>query len=181
MWEKAMTAIDYMNARGYLTGAERQNLFHLSESLSDNAIIVNIGVEYGASIACLRAGNPMAAIFGIDIDISKANQSIPAKYIEEDSGVLPPTFPADWWLDLLFIDGDHSYAGVQRDLAWVPLVKVGGYLLFHDCYDWPPSPPKMVHQIVPGVNRAVSEWYAGSMDWNELDFVDSTRVFKRER
>ncbi|WP_395750198.1 class I SAM-dependent methyltransferase [Prosthecobacter sp.] len=36
-------------------------------------------------------------------------------------------------LDILFIDGDHSYKGVKRDFElWSPLVKSEGYVVFHD-------------------------------------------------
>lgn len=36
-------------------------------------------------------------------------------------------------LDLLFIDGDHTYAGVKRDFElWSPLVRPGGHVIFHD-------------------------------------------------
>jgi predicted O-methyltransferase YrrM len=36
-------------------------------------------------------------------------------------------------LDLLFIDGDHSYEGVKRDyLMYSPLVRRGGLIAFHD-------------------------------------------------
>jgi len=36
-------------------------------------------------------------------------------------------------IDVLFIDGDHSYEGVVRDVeAWVPHVKPGGLVMFHD-------------------------------------------------
>lgn len=39
-------------------------------------------------------------------------------------------------LDLLFIDGDHTYAGVTQDLAmYGPLVKPGGFIAFHDIND----------------------------------------------
>lgn len=35
--------------------------------------------------------------------------------------------------DLLFIDGDHSYAGVRRDYElWRDLVRPGGYIVLHD-------------------------------------------------
>ncbi len=36
-------------------------------------------------------------------------------------------------IDVLFIDGDHSYAGVKADFElWAPLVRSGGWILFHD-------------------------------------------------
>jgi len=36
-------------------------------------------------------------------------------------------------VDFLFIDGDHSYAGVKRDFEfWSELVTPGGHLAFHD-------------------------------------------------
>jgi hypothetical protein len=41
--------------------------------------------------------------------------------------------------DFLFIDGDHSYDGVKRDFeAYLPLVKKGGYVGFHDIVVRPP-------------------------------------------
>jgi len=40
-------------------------------------------------------------------------------------------------LDLLFIDGDHSYEGCARDvLQYVPFVRPGGYFILHDYYGW---------------------------------------------
>ncbi|RPH56645.1 MAG: class I SAM-dependent methyltransferase, partial [Acidobacteria bacterium] len=36
-------------------------------------------------------------------------------------------------LDVLFIDGDHSYEGVRRDFEmYRPLVREGGLIVFHD-------------------------------------------------
>ncbi|MCO6400921.1 MAG: class I SAM-dependent methyltransferase [Verrucomicrobia bacterium] len=36
-------------------------------------------------------------------------------------------------LDFLFIDGNHAYDAVCQDIRqWTPLLKPGGYLLFHD-------------------------------------------------
>ncbi len=43
------------------------------------------------------------------------------------------TFLAGDKLDILFIDGDHTYEGVKRDFElWSPLVQPGGYVIFHD-------------------------------------------------
>ncbi len=39
-------------------------------------------------------------------------------------------------VDFLFIDGDHSYAGVKSDFdSYSPLVKPGGWIAFHDILD----------------------------------------------
>jgi len=36
-------------------------------------------------------------------------------------------------IDLLFVDGDHSYKGVSADITkWIPLVSPNGIALFHD-------------------------------------------------
>jgi predicted O-methyltransferase YrrM len=38
-------------------------------------------------------------------------------------------------IDLLFIDGDHSYDGCLADLEqWFPRVVPGGHVVLHDCY-----------------------------------------------
>ncbi|MGO9831532.1 MAG: class I SAM-dependent methyltransferase [Myxococcaceae bacterium] len=44
-------------------------------------------------------------------------------------------------IDFLFIDGDHTYAGVKRDFEmYSPLVRRGGLVAFHDIC---PHPPEM--------------------------------------
>lgn len=57
-------------------------------------------------------------------------------------------------LDLLFIDGDHSYEGAARDLArWAPLVRPGGHVVLHDAVD-----TGGYGNVYPGVARAVEEF-----------------------
>ena len=42
---------------------------------------------------------------------------------------------ADESLDFVFIDADHSYMGVMRDVgAWAPKVKKGGMIIGHDIH-----------------------------------------------
>jgi len=41
-------------------------------------------------------------------------------------------------LDVLFIDGDHTYEGVKHDfLSYSPLIRRGGIVAFHDIAEHP--------------------------------------------
>lgn len=62
-------------------------------------------------------------------------------------------------LDLLFIDGDHSVAGVEEDfLMYMPLVRHGGLVVFHDI---------VRHEAgLSGV-----EWLWASLNGTKLEFV----------
>jgi hypothetical protein len=43
----------------------------------------------------------------------------------------------DGEIDLLFIDGDHSYQGCASDvMRYVPFVRPGGYFILHDYFGW---------------------------------------------
>lgn len=50
-------------------------------------------------------------------------------------------------LDLLWIDGDHSYGGCMNDLGFTKFLVSGGFLLIHDAYN----------AGVPGVKAACDE------------------------
>tara|TARA_R110000868_G_scaffold369704_1_gene633132 strand:+ start:870 stop:1517 length:648 start_codon:yes stop_codon:yes gene_type:complete len=54
----------------------------------------------------------------------------------------------DEMLDFLFIDGDHSYAGVKTDfLTYSPLVRKGGLIAFHDICIHAPETGCEVHKF----------------------------------
>src|SRR5713101_6747119 len=51
-------------------------------------------------------------------------------------------------LDLLFVDGDHTYAGVRSDFElYTPFVRKGGVVAFHDVVIHPPETNCEVHKF----------------------------------
>jgi predicted O-methyltransferase YrrM len=76
-------------------------------------------------------------------------------------------------LDLLFVDGDHSYEGVKQDFAdYAPSVRPGGLVAFHDIV---PSGPRKhgdpggvptfwreLKTTYPGATELVEDWDWGS-------------------
>ena len=114
-------------------------------------VIAEVGVKFGRTTFFLLDNVTDLTIYGIDLDISKFyNDKIKEKYkerlipIQGISYHVTDQIPNDS-LDLVFIDADHSYEAVKKDiLAYTPKLKKGGMLTGHDI-DY------------PGVNRAVNE------------------------
>ena len=47
---------------------------------------------------------------------------------------------------LVFIDADHRYEAVKADFeSWMPLVRTGGYVAFHDA--WAPGPARVIAEM----------------------------------
>ena len=167
-----------------LTQAERRWLRHAAGNVArlfgPHCTIVNIGVEHGASIHCLRAGAPDARIIAVDVDLERIPPKRPdlmrAELVQGDS--------REVWRDyeglevaLLFVDGGHEYEIVKADAAnWGPSVQVGGVMAFHD---YAPRPADLERWGLGGVRRAVDEWAEGNRRWAKIPVVDSLAAFLR--
>jgi predicted O-methyltransferase YrrM len=133
---------------GWETTQEQEYLFALASKLPENAVILEIGGEFGMSASIFSKAAPTARIYSIDNryggevgEIHSANlqdaglgqnvQRINAD--SHDKATLTKFKKQEKTVDLLFVDGDHSVQGALLDLQmYSPLVKVGGMLILHD-------------------------------------------------
>ena len=138
-------------------------------------VIVNIGIFRGATMYCLGAGAPRARLVGIDTLYPQGAPLDPrarAQVLVGDSGKLHASFAGP--VHLLFIDGDHSYEAVARDIAgWAPKIVPGGVIAFHDFK----TEPKVAAKHA-GIKRAVLEWEREA-GWLLIAEPGSIRAYRR--
>lgn len=141
--------IRFLKSRGQNTIAEKFLLYIFSKNISVNGDILEIGSFMGSSSLLLAAGNELSKIkskiwlvepypkpskdeflkvfksYGFDRNIELID-----KTSEEASKIISPK------LRFLFIDGDHRYEYVKKDiLLWHNCLNEGGMIAFHD-YKW---------------------------------------------
>jgi len=113
--------------------------------------IAEVGVKFGRTTFFLLDNVHDLVIHAVDLDISMFyNEEIKSKYkdrlipIKGYSYDVADQLPNNS-MDLIFIDADHSYDAVKKDIiAYTPKLKKNGLLTGHDI-DY------------PGVNKAVKE------------------------
>src|SRR3990167_4405696 len=115
--------------------------------LEPGEVYLEVGVDKGKSLSVARmVTNPFVLVYGVDVkDDPKVEDTI---FFKGESVDIAHKFGSKIpEISILFIDGDHSYEGCKRDInAWVPRVKEGGTVFFHDC-----------DESSPGVMWAVAE------------------------
>jgi predicted O-methyltransferase YrrM len=145
MSENKTTAYGLADWLGYLTRKEVDLLKQLASSLcKQSPVFVNIGAGAGTSGLALAEACPGADLYTVDI-----RPGGPLGGLESErnafagTGLVLPTqilgdsklVGLEWRIpiDLLFVDGDHSDTGVAGDIdAWLPHVRAGGIVAFHD-------------------------------------------------
>lgn len=135
---------------GYLAPEEGRCLHWLAHKVPPGCIAVEIGSFKGKSSAYIASGlTPGARLACVDVWENRAMPYDPPEDVlpEFQRNVAPFRDTIDihrglsadiarTWralIDLLFIDGDHSYEGCLTDIdAWLPHVRPGGWVAFHD-------------------------------------------------
>ena len=114
-------------------------------------LMAEVGVKFGRTTFFLLDNVPDLKIYAVDINIKDFyNSDVAKKYGDRLVPIQGLSYQvtdqlADDSLDLVFIDADHGYDSVKRDIiAYTPKLKTTGLLTGHDI-DY------------PGVNKAVKE------------------------
>ena len=151
----------------HLTWQERIILYRLADQFMQPSCIVEIGSYLGASAYFLASGilktKVHSKLYCVDTWLNdgmfegkrdtwqefNANVSnfkeiiIACRGKSED---ISKTFSEP--IDMLFIDGDHSYQGCKSDADnWLPFLRSDGIVIFHD-YGWAEGVKKVVNDSI---------------------------------
>jgi len=144
--------------------------------------IVEIGAAYGgSSLNFLLSKNPDTLLYSIDpfvVDSMgqfQATRELCFEHVVKALRDCAVPQRADEWkliskysydavrdwkvsIDMLFIDGDHRFNEVKKDVEdWLPHLKNGGYILFHDSCRIPNTPENEYHKGWPGPTQVVEK------------------------
>lgn len=140
-----MTMLEHIAVHyNYLTIMEAWVLRDWVQKLpASDPTLINIGAGAGTSALAMLLADPNASVISIDVnpkqfDLERQNlesAGIPlyrCEQILQDSAEVGRTWNRGP-VDLVFIDGDHHYEQVQKDIRlWLPHIKPGGILCGHD-------------------------------------------------
>jgi predicted O-methyltransferase YrrM len=182
---------------GWETEAEQKLLLTLAGDVPANGLIVEIGGEFGQSASLFVKGAQSGNVTVVTIDLFpddiwaayKANleeagldRTIQvagdSKHVKLEDVLSAAHLMRSKKIDLLFVDGDHTFEGALADLEkWASHVKKDGLLLLHDCACATNATPHYLHFEV---TRALTTWFEGQKGaWQALGSVDSLMAFKR--
>jgi SAM-dependent methyltransferase len=131
------------------------NRHAMLEALPKGGTVVEVGTYRGEFSRAIAEICKPDRLHLIDIDFGPFSFDVPmpAERHEGDSSTVLGTFPADYF-DWIYIDGDHSYDSVRKDLAAADrVVKPGGLLMCDDYCNWCCAAGSAY-----GVARAVNEF-----------------------
>lgn len=124
------------------TEGEQLAFYNYANQVPENGIIVDIGTSSGGSAFIFAlASKPSVKVYTIDPNKSDAfidkldSLGLKNKLIFINKMSKDASEDIDKEIDLLFVDGVHSYHGVKNDyLSFEEKIKIGGIVMFHDYY-----------------------------------------------
>ena len=165
----------YLLKPGHLTLRESNLLYKNAKRIRKGGIIVEIGSYLGKSTCVISEGIKGKNIKFYAIDTFENHAMSEGKrntlkdflkYTKEYRSLITVKKGfsynvvkkiKDIKIDLLWIDGDHTYHGVKTDIEdWTPLVRQGGIICFHD-YRNVDNEKITTRKEIKEVKRAVDE------------------------
>jgi predicted O-methyltransferase YrrM len=192
---------------GYLFEDEVKEMQRLTRLLRSDAVVINIGAGGGTSgllfaeilgengylytIDVQEKSSPFGCLEGERAVFKKAELDHLAEkhwfQIHGDSKDIGASWEGPM-VDLVFVDGDHSYEGCVGDiLAWWPHLRVGGLMAVHDYgkADIDFQSLQKQGQIVPhpktypAVDKAVQDYLLSSEKAKQVSRVESLITFEK--
>ena len=182
---------------GFLTLGQDRALFDLACGVPAGGVIVEIGSFKGKSSACLAGGcvgegkrlfcvDPFCrqptdeysdSIWDYDLGVFRKNVEafgdvvVPVQGLSQDVGLRFGDVLGGVGMDLLFVDGAHTFEGAFGDFRlFFPFLKLGGWFALHDVAEGSPW---------AGVLRVWQEFALPCLD--DVFFVDSLAVGRKVR
>ncbi len=161
LWQR----MEEIGLSGWLDIKEAEGIVEEVSKLKPGNAYLEIGTAYGKSLAIVSEFAQDVFIWSIDRlnwkqreeNLEKLGLSEKGTFLEGDSQAI-----GDGWIipiDLLFIDGDHTYEGVTKDIfTWTPKVRHGGRIMFHD-----------YNNVEQGVVKAIDKYIKDNPLFTYLD------------
>lgn len=136
-----LSAYDICGDEWYCYPWDVDLLKSLARRLPPSPVIINIGAGFGTSALAFMEAREDAFVFSIDCQLC----DIEAEHLQAAgmgdryrvvrvlgaSQEIGKHWPGQ--ADMIFVDGGHHFHGVYEDaVVWVPKVKPGGIIAFHD-------------------------------------------------
>lgn len=156
-----------------------QNRFELLEDLPKNSVVAEVGTDTGAFAARIFETCQPQQLHVFELDITRIVADNLRNYVRNglciihagESAVKMAEMP-DGFFDWIYVDGDHSFSGVQKDIeASAPKVKPGGLLVFNDYNVWSVTSMRKC-----GVARAVN-MFAKDNGWAVKHFAFQSSMY----
>lgn len=126
------------------------------QAIPKNGVYLEVGVDKGKSLYIARqVAKKSVKVYGVDLVANpKVNGTI---FMQRDSKTVPKGWRTK--IDVLFIDGDHTYEGCKADIeAWEPFVRDGGVIYFHDADEGGPGVLQAITEYIGSGKRVIKRW-----------------------
>lgn len=140
-----LEALDLKANLGAFSTFDSEIVMSEVEKLEPGQVYLEVGVDLGKSLSIAKmVAKEGVEVHGVDL---RPNPEVPGTFFHLFDST---KFQLGKKVDVIFIDGDHTYEGCKKDIEnWYPQMGEHGVMCFHDC-----------DATSPGVVQAVEEFVA---------------------